>query len=156
MAQSPEDVSRALRITFSYGPDGIRLVSRQAVTMQVPPSDDVADAAPVSGPAAELRTADDQTTFRRHLAGAIPHDSEVFDPDAERGMHRAPVAPDRGVFAVLVPDDARAQDLVLLSAPRDLPPSIATSLEPRLRAAPMETQELGRFPLREDGPRGNV
>jgi hypothetical protein len=141
---------------FSYGPDGVRLIGRQVVDMQVPPSDDVSAPAPQRGLAAELRTPGDQPTFRRDLTEAIPVDSEVFDPDEEGGMHRAPVAPESGVFTVLVPDDERAEDLVLLVGPQDVPPSLARAVEPGLKAAPAEAQELGRFRLREERPSGNV
>jgi hypothetical protein len=152
MAQTPQDPDRAIRLTFSYGPDGIQLIGRQALVMQVPPSDD-ATFPPTSGLAAELRSGDDEPTFRRNLAQAIPHDSEVFAPEEEGGMHRAPVAPESGVFTVLVPDDDRAEDLVLLAGPRDVPESIARAVEPGVE--PGRPQELRRFPLRE-GPIGNV
>jgi hypothetical protein len=154
MAQGPEGPTRAIRLIFSFGPDGVQLVSRQPVAMQVPPSDDVSAPAPVAGLAAELRTREDETTFRRYLSEAIPRDSEVFDPDAEGGMHRAPVAPESGVFTVLVPDDDRAEDLVLLVGPRDMPPAIAPAVEARVEAEPRQPLELGRFRLRE-GPSGN-
>jgi hypothetical protein len=155
MAQRPEGPARAIRLLFSYGPDGVQLISRQVVAMQVPPSDDVSGPPPITGLAAELRTAGDETTFRRQLTDAIPSDSEVFEPDEEGGMHRAPVAPESGVFMVLVPDDERAEDLVLLVGPRDVPASIAPAVEPGLRAEPERVQELGRFRLREEGAGGN-
>jgi hypothetical protein len=152
VAQTPQGPDRAIRLTFSYGPDGIQLIGRQTVVMQVPPSDD-STLPPTSGLAAELRTSVDEPTFRRNLAQAVPHDSEVFAPEGEGGMHRAPVAPESGVFTVLVPDDDRAEDLVLLVGPRDIPQSIARPVEPG--AEPGRPQELRRFPLRE-GPGGNV
>jgi hypothetical protein len=149
MAQGPEGPTRAIRLIFSFGPEGVQLVSRQPVAMQVPPSDDVSGPAPMAGLAAELRTAGDDTTFRRYLTEAIPLDSEVFNPEAEGGMHRAPVAPESGVFTVLVPDDDRAEDLVLLVGPREVPPPIAAAVEARLEAEPGRPVELGRFRLRE-------
>lgn len=155
MAQAPEGPSRAIRLTFSYGPDGVQLIARQTVAMQVPPSDDVAAAPPQAGLTAELRTTGDDTTFRRDLPDAIPRDSEVFEPEEEGGMHRAPVAPQSGVFTVLVPDDESAEDLVLVLGTTDVPPSIARAMEGRLEAEGAEAQELARFPLREGGPGGN-
>ena len=155
MAQAPEGTSRAIRLTFAYGPDGVQLVARQALAMQVPPTDDVSAAPSPVGLTAELRTTGDDITFRRDLPNAIPRDSEVFEPEGEGGMHRAPVAPETGVFTVLVPDDESAEDLVLVLGTTDVPPSIARAMEGRLEAEGAAAQELARFPLREGGPGGN-
>jgi hypothetical protein len=157
MAQRPGGPSRAIRLTFSYGPDGVQLISRQTVAMHVPPGDEVTAPVPTSGLAAELRTAANDTSFRRFLPQAIPRDSEVFNPPEEGGVHRAPVAPESGVFTVLVPDDRSAEDLVLLVGPRDIPPSIAASVEqPPEDTAFAPAQELGRFRLRGESPGGSV
>ncbi len=144
---------RAVRLTFSYDADGIQLVSRQAVTMRVPPGDDPTAPVPATGFAAELRTPADDTTFRRVLHDAIPRDVEVFDPDLQRGMARAPVTRPSGVFTVLVPDDGRADEVVLLAGREDVPPSFDVPPEADVGPGPVE---VGRFRLREGGQGGSL
>lgn len=144
-----------MRLTFAFDEDGIRLVDRTPVEKRIPPSDDVVDDPPPSALAAELRTAQDAATFRRVLHDAIPQDVEVFDP--VEGVSRRPVAPASGSFTVLVPDDADAEDVVLVAGADAMPEQPGIDSRESFRAAPPGARVphvLGRFSLRGGGDVG--
>ncbi|WP_432513056.1 hypothetical protein [Kineococcus sp. SYSU DK001] len=143
---------RAVRLTFAYDSSGIRLIDRTPVDKRVPPGEDPGAAPSPDTVSAELRTAADRPTFRVRLSPYdIPQSTEVFDPGTERGVHRVPRAPTRGAFSVIVPDDAAAQDVVLLAGP-----SVAAGPGPAdATARTSGPQEIGRYRLREDGGDGN-
>lgn len=145
----PEDrPSRAVRLTFSFGPDGVRLIDRQVIQKRVPPTDDQPPMLDARTVTAEVRTAADAPVYRRVLPHALPVDVEVFDSDGT--AHRDPTPPERGVFTVVVPDDPDATDVVLLRREPDRGLVLDT---PQEGGRPVE---YGRFPLRSDEPLGNV
>lgn len=138
----------ALRLTFAYDASGIRLIDRTPVDKRVPPSEDPASAPSHEAVSAELRTAGDRPTFRVQLSPYdIPQSTEVFDPEADHGVYRIPVAPREGAFSIIVPDDDAAQDVVLLGGPTTTRPGFADA--PARASGP--PQVLGRFSLRASG-----
>ena len=91
----------------------------------------------------ELRDAADATTYRQIVEHALPHDVEVFDPAVERGVRRHPQPLPSGVFTVIVPDDERADSVVLLAGPDS-----RGAEHGRQAGPPGGPVELTRFPLR--------
>lgn len=141
--------ARAVRLTFAFDEDGIRLIDRTPVDKRIPPSDAVVDDPPPDAFAAELRTAQDDATFRRVLHDAIPQDVEVFDP--VEGVSRRPVAPTSGAFTVLVPDDADAAEVVLIVGADAMPEQPGIDALETFRDAPAPGRVphvIGRFSLR--------
>jgi hypothetical protein len=125
--------------------DGIQLTARIPGALTVAPSDDVTAEPPATAISAELRTAKDVPTFRRVVHDAIPPTIEVFDPD--RGVHRLPRPRESGAFAVVVPDDERARDVVLVAGARGVPPELRFAPAPGARA---RAREIARFSFRGD------
>jgi hypothetical protein len=149
----PQDEPRSIRLTLAYDESGVRVIDRTPVTKPFPPSvEDVPafTAAPGGEPqlpshavVTELRDAADDTTYRQIVEHAIPDDVEVFEPGVERGVRRHPQPLPSGVFTVIVPDDERAESVVLLAGPD------SRGAEHGLRAAaPGGPVELTRFALR--------
>jgi hypothetical protein len=131
----------AIRLTFEYDGEDIRLISRQHVDMLVPPTDAIEGYEGQQGFWAEVRDAEETTLYRQVLHSPIRYDAEVFSNDPERTIERVPVERATGVFSVLVPDFREADHLALMSSPPE---------RPELRAA---TERL-RVSLRPDQGRG--
>lgn len=142
----PDRPSRAVRLTFSFGPDGVQLIDRQVIDKRLPPADPLPAELDATTIAAEVRSAAGALSFRRVIPQAIPVDVEVFGPGGE--VHREPSPPERGVFSVIVPDDPDAEDIVLLAREPDRG-SIKRAAQEGGRPV-----EYGRFSLRTDGKVG--
>jgi hypothetical protein len=154
----------AIRLTLAYDDTGVTVIDRTPVVKPVPPSVPepasfraaaAGDAPPLPAHAvvAELRAADDTTTYRQVVEQAIPETREIFDPAFERGVRRSPFPPSSGVFTVIVPDDDRAETVVLLAGPRSTGAARALAAAAAPSAGPVE---LTRFPLRAGGGDGIV
>ena len=130
----------AVRLTFSFGLDGVQLIDRQVVDKRVPPPDELPPELDATTIAAEVRSATGDASFRRVVPQAIPVDVEVFSPDG--APHRDPTPPSRGVFTVLVPDDPAGVEVVLLARER-----VSFDKPAQEGGRPIE---YGRFSLRGD------
>ncbi len=153
MTASGDDVpapARALRLTFSFRGDDVRLVAQQAIDVVTPPTDPVEGFERQQGFWAELQAPDGRTLYRRVLRDPAAGDVEVFGPAAERTVARAPVEQVQGVFSVLVPDVPEADTVVLRSSSAAAGPA-ASPAQRSARAQAMPALEWARFSLR----RGN-
>jgi hypothetical protein len=72
--------------------------------------------------------------------------AEVFSDDPGQSLKRVTEPPERGTFAVLVPQLEAADHLAVLGSPRDAGESLR---------GPSAT-ELGRFSLTDDDPAGEA
>jgi hypothetical protein len=108
-AESP----KAMRLTFSYQGDQVKLVSQQPVEMTVPPSDPVKGYEEHKGFWAELKSAQDKTLYRRVLHNPTRNDAEVFSDDPEQSISRQPAPKRKGVFTVVVPDTDKGHEVTL-------------------------------------------
>jgi hypothetical protein len=108
-AKSP----KAMRLTFSYDGDDVKLVSQQPVEMIVPPSDPVKGFAKHKGFWAELKGDQDKTLYRRVMHNPTRNDAEVFSDDPEQSISREPTPKRKGVFVVVVPDTEQAEAVTL-------------------------------------------
>ena len=151
---SPQDEPSSIRLTLAYDEAGVprdrpdagkRHRSRQDV--EEVPAFAAARAGepqlPSDAVVTELRDAADATTYRQIVERALPHDVEVFDPAVERGVRRHPQPLPSGVFTVIVPDDERAESVVLLAGPDS-----RGAEHGRQAGPPGGPVELTRFPLR--------
>src|ERR1051325_3426712 len=98
--------AKAMRLTFSYDGDDVKLISQQRAEMVVPASDPVTRFKKQKGFWAELKNDRDKTLYRRVMHNPTRNDAEVFpDPDIPgQGISRAPAPKRKGVFVVVVPD----------------------------------------------------
>lgn len=109
---------KAMRLTFSYDGDDVKLVSKQTVDMVVPPSDPVKGFARQKGFWAELKGAKDRTLYRQVMHNPTRNDAEVFSDDPEQSISRAPAPKRKGVFVVVVPETDKGEAVSLVrSAP---------------------------------------
>ncbi|HEX9628880.1 MAG TPA: hypothetical protein VF961_02595 [Pyrinomonadaceae bacterium] len=108
-----ENSPKAMRLTFSYQGDQVKLVSQQPVEMTVPPSDPLKGYEEHKGFWAEVKNAQDKTLFRRVLHNPTRNDAEVFSDDPEQSISRAPAPKRKGVFVVVVPHTEKGHEVTL-------------------------------------------
>jgi hypothetical protein len=135
-SEQEDEAPRALRLTFTYAEGRIELVDRRPIRKRVPSPDAPAGAL---GDAllVQVRDEEGEAVFNRVVVEAIPRDIEVFDPDLPGGLARAAVERPSGVFNVLVPDDEKAAEVVLMSSRESHEADEATGMS-----------EIARFDLR--------
>ena len=112
-ALKPPSSPRAMRLTFSYQGDQVKLVSQQPVDMTVPPSDPVKGYEQHKGFWAEVKSDQDKTLFRRVLHNPTRNDAEVFSDDPEQSISREPAPKRKGVFVVVVPHTEKGHEVTL-------------------------------------------
>ena len=143
---APES-AKAMRLTFSYDGDDVKLISQQRTEMIVPPSDPLKGYSKQKGFWAELRSDRDKTLYRHVMHNPTRNDAEVFpDPDTPgQGISRQPTPKRKGVFVVVVPDTDKGQEVTLSrSSPKQ------TGTESGLRAlASKPAKEILRFKLKK-------
>lgn len=106
----------AIRFLFDYEGTEVRLLSRQSMSMLLPPSDPLEGLEGFAGFWYELRDAKGKPLYRRIVRNPIQHLLEVHEEGAASPRTRLVDLP-QGVFTVLVPDLPDAQTLALCSSP---------------------------------------
>jgi hypothetical protein len=109
---SPES-NKAMRLTFSYDGDNVKLLSQQRTEMTVPSSDAVKGFEKKKGFWAELRSGGDKTLYRSVMHNPIKNDAEVFPESPGEGISRQPAPKRKGVFVVVVPDTDKGDEVIL-------------------------------------------
>jgi hypothetical protein len=104
---------KAVRLTFSYDGDKIKLVSQQTVEMMVPPSDPIKGFSKQKGFWAEVKNEQNKTLFRRVMHNPTRNDAEVFSGGPDQNISRAPAPKRKGVFVVVVPDTEKGNEVTL-------------------------------------------
>jgi hypothetical protein len=112
-SQASTKAPKAMRLTFSYDGDNVKLVSQQPVEMIVPPSDPVRGFANHKGFWAELKSEQDKTLYRSVMHNPTRNDAEVFSDDPEQSISRQPAPKRKGVFVVVVPDTDEGNEVTL-------------------------------------------
>ena len=113
LVTASENSPKAMRLTFSYQGDQVKLVSQQPVEMTVPPSDPLKGYEEHKGFWAEVKNAQDKTLFRRVLHNPTRNDAEVFSDDPEQSISREPAPKRKGVFVVVVPHTEKGHEVTL-------------------------------------------
>jgi hypothetical protein len=118
------EASKAMRLTFSYDGDDVKLLSQQRTEMIVPPSDTVQGYGKYKGFWAEVRSENDKTLYRTVMHNPTKNDAEIF-PELPGGeITREPAPKRKGVFVVLVPETEKGEDVILCrSAPETKGPT---------------------------------
>jgi hypothetical protein len=109
---SPES-NKAMRLTFSYDGNDVKLLSQQRIDMIVPSSDAVKGYGTHKGFWAELRSARDKTLYRTVMHNPTKNDAEVFPGTPNESISREPAPKRKGVFVVVVPDTAEGEQVIL-------------------------------------------
>jgi hypothetical protein len=139
--------TKALRLTFSYDGDKVKLISQQRTDMIVPPSDPVTGFRQQKGFWAEVKSESDKTLYRQVMHNPTRNDAEVFpDPDTPgAGLSREPAPKRKGVFVVVVPDTEKGNEVTLSRSPAE-----ETGPESGIRAlASKPASEILRFKLKK-------
>lgn len=105
--------NKAMRLTFSYDGDDVKLLSQQRTEMIVPPSDALKGYAKYKGFWAELRSASDKTLYRSVMHNPTKNDAEIFPESPGEGISRQPAPKRKGVFVVVVPDTDKGEQVIL-------------------------------------------
>jgi hypothetical protein len=151
-ALKPAASPRAVRLTFSYQGDQVKLVSQQPVDMTVPPSDPLKGYEAHKGFWAELKSDQDKTLFRRVLHNPTRNDAEVFSDDPDQSISREPAPKRKGVFVVVVPVSDKGHEVTLSRSSEQ--PDIEAAGAPRGMAAMRSlatgpATEIARFKLKK-------
>lgn len=146
MRKTPIDPQRkegqgpsAVRLTFSYKGERLKLEKQQVLKMTPPPSDELKEQKEASGFWVEVSDANRNVLYRRAMHNPIRRYAEVRADDPDRPLAMQEVKDPSGVFTILIPHIAEAVDISLHSSPS----------EPEKRLQP--AVEIGRFELRGGG-----
>lgn len=152
-SQSSGKSPRAMRLTFSYRGDEVKLISAQPVEMTVPPSDPLKGYGKQKGFWAELKGDKDKTLYRRVMHNPTRNDAEVFSNDPEQGISREPAPKRTGVFVVVVPDTDKGQEVTLSRSegqPVTKPGEARRPMSANIRSlATGPAKEFARFKLKK-------
>ena len=109
---SPEAM-KAMRLTFSYDGDDVKLISQQRAEMMVPPSDPLKGYRKHKGFWAELKNERNKTLYRHVMHNPTRNDAEVFPETPGQTISREPAPKRKGVFVVVVPDVEKGEEVTL-------------------------------------------
>ena len=119
---SPES-NKAMRLTFSYDGDDVKLISQQRTEMIVPTSDALKGYGE-KGFWAELKSGSNKTLYRTVMHNPTKNDAEVFPESPSGVISREPAKKRKGVFVVFVPDTDTGEEVILCrSAPETKGPT---------------------------------
>jgi hypothetical protein len=135
----------ALRLTFAYSDDSIRLVSSRAVDMRVPPSDPVDGYQGQAGFWAELRDSTGRTIYRRIMHDPLPSYHEVHSPGGAAPTHTS-VRNREGTFEVVLPAPPPGSRIVFFGTPHPPSAPIGVFAQERARTG---GPRIGTGPARE-------
>lgn len=122
------EANKAMRLTFSYIGDEVKLLSQERTEMTVPPSDAVKGYTKHKGFWAELKSGSDKTLYRTVMHNPIKNDAEVFPESPGGVISREPAPKRKGVFVVVVPDTDKGEEVILSrSAPDTEGPTVGLS-----------------------------
>lgn len=152
-----EAPQNALRLTFAYNDDSIRLVGRRTVDMRVPPSDAVDGYQGQAGFWAELRDSTGKTIYRRVMHDPIPSYHEVHSPGGAPPTH-TPVSNGEGAFEIVLPAPPPGSSIVFFGTPHPPKASIGEFAQERARTdgprvGTGSASEIARFGLDEERPK---
>jgi len=127
----------ALRLTFGYDENGIRLLNSQRIEKRVSPAVTTPPQAGQPGYWFEVRDAEGRLLYHRVLDDPLQHSLEVFSDDPQSSIQRVPNPNRRGEFQLVTPDVPNAAIFILFGPPLDA----TTELQP--------AQELLRYTYAE-------
>jgi hypothetical protein len=143
MQKTPLDPQReegqapsAVRLTFSYKGERLKLVKQQILRMTPPPSDELKETKEASGFWVEVRDAKHKVLYRRAMQSPVRRYAEVRADDPDMPLAMQEVKDPSGIFTILIPHIDKAVEVALFSSPS----------EEKKRLLP--ATEIGRYNLR--------
>jgi hypothetical protein len=133
-----EQRNLALRLSFEYRGDQVRLVDQQRVEMRAPASDRVDEYESQSGFWVEVRDREDRVLYRRVMHNPIQFEHEAPSGDPEKPFTHAKIDDPDGAFTLVVPDFDQAEVVSLFGSPPARPAEPA--------------RQVLRVDLKEPGP----
>jgi hypothetical protein len=106
----------ALRLTFAYRGDDIRLEAQERVEMTAVGSDDVDVEETLTGFWCELQDDEGHSLYRRLLQNPSRRSIEVPTDDPEQPLAQHPIDEPQGILVLVVPELEAASSLVLIRA----------------------------------------
>jgi hypothetical protein len=142
MKKTPLDPQRekgktpgAVRLTFSYKGERLKLEKQQVLKMTPPPSDELKEQKEASGFWVEVSDAKRKVLYRRTMHNPIRRYAEVRADDPDRPLAMQEVKDPSGIFTILIPHIDKAVEVTLFGSP----------VEEKKRLQP--AVEIGRFEL---------
>jgi hypothetical protein len=130
----------AVRLTFQYEGDEVRLISSRHIDKLVPPDDEAEAGEERQGVFAELRGADDRVLRRPRLRE--PRSAAVCCYEGSRALSRVPLERPSGVFSLVVPDLEEADYVALVERREQDRPGFA-ALPSELLRVPLRGTDAG-------------
>jgi hypothetical protein len=112
-----QNLPHALRLTFEYDRDKVRLVDRRSIHMIAPPSVTPPPSEKQSGFWIEIKDDKGKRLYSRVEYNPIRYDTEVFSDKPGENIVRRPLLHPKGTFVLLVPDFPEAESIDLVSSP---------------------------------------
>lgn len=138
-SQSPP-ATHALRLTFAYRGNEIRLIDSLRIETITPPVVTPPPREGQSGYWFQVTDPSGTVVYHRPLHDPIVTHVEVFSREGQQTITRIPVARPEGRFSVLIPDLPEAADFSLLGPPNSLRPE-----EPARELVHLPVDELRKF-----------
>src|SRR5215213_5442764 len=146
---------RAVRLTFAFEGDEVRLVGRRHIEMTAPPTDRLFGYEGEQGFWIEVRDKQEETLHRQVMQDPLRRDVEVFSSDPEQSLIRVPVdQPTSGTFSLVIPHLEEGDHVALLSSGAPSASARGISLERAARTPAGPATEFARFSLRADHEEG--
>jgi hypothetical protein len=144
-SKTSSESNKAMRLTFSYDGDDVKLLSQQRTEMTVPPSDAVKGYGKYKGFWAELRSGTDKTLYRSVMHNPTKNDAEIFPETPGESISREPAPKRKGVFVVVVPDTDKGEEVILCRST----PATKGPTKGMLALASKPAEEILRFKLKK-------
>jgi hypothetical protein len=109
--------NRAVRLTFSYEGDAVKLIKQQPLEMIAPPSDELRQKKEASGFWVEVHNLDRKVVYRRATENPIKKFVEVRSDDPDRPLAMVEVEEPSGIFTILIPEIIEGGEIALFSSP---------------------------------------
>lgn len=146
----------ALRLTFAYRGNDIRLIDSLRVEAIAPPAITPVPQPGYTGYWFQVTDSAGRVIYHRVLHSPVAVDFEAFSPDGRQTITRVPIADPQGQFSVLMPDVPEATNFALLG-----PVDARKPEQPAQELVRLDVNDLRKFHRKDAGrsasdtPKGN-
>ena len=146
----------ALRLTFAYRGNDIRLIDSHRVEAIAPPAVTAVPQPGQTGYWFQVTDSAGRVIYHRVLHSPVAVDVEAFSPEGRQTITRVPIADPQGQFSVLMPDVPEAANFALLG-----PADARKPEQPAQELVRLDVNDLRKFHRKDAGrsasdpPKGN-
>jgi hypothetical protein len=109
--------TKAMRLTFSYENNNIKLIDEQKIDKIIPPSTPLNELENKRvNYLLEVKDDKNNTIYRQVIENQIKRDIEIFSDEPKESIFRKELPEIKGVFSVVIPDDPQAESLDIFSS----------------------------------------